>query len=140
METEEVYRRALYRVDAEVVFVLRVGRFSDALKALFDKKNCQSAAFLTAFNPGGVKTPDNCNNHAQSDLEYQLRNAGFEGIVGIGLDADPDSQWPGEASVLALGIELNQASEIARKFGQLAILWCPVTAIPELIMINSEKR
>ncbi len=137
---EGVYRRALYRVDAEEVFVLRIGQFSDALKALFDSQKCQSAAFLTAFNPGGVKTSDTYNNRAQNELENHLEHSGIEAIAGIGLDSDRESQWPGEPSVLALSIKRTQAIEIANKFGQLAILWCPSSAIPELLMIDSKRR
>ena len=135
-ELEGVYGRALYRVDASSPFVLRVGQFSDALKALFELKNCRSAAFLTAFNPQSVKTTDTLNTHAQNQLKFKLSNAGLLWIPGMGLDADPRSSWPAEPSVLALNITLDQATVIAKEFNQLAILWCPASAIPELHMLD----
>lgn len=140
MEMERIYRRALYRIDAQEVFVLQVGRFSDALETLFVNNKCQSAAFLTAFNPGGVKASDTNNKYAQNRLEDQLHFSGISLVAGIGLDSDRASTWPGEPSVLALGIERMQAIELAYEFRQLAILWCPASAIPELIMISLDNQ
>jgi hypothetical protein len=91
---------------------------------------------LTAANPGSVKLPDTQNELAQARLLTELSKRGIAVIPGIGLDADEQSDWPGEKSVLALDIDWQEAVQLAVDFGQLAFVWCPRTAIPALVMLD----
>lgn len=59
-------------------------------------------------------------------------------IPGIGLDADKSSDWPGERSLLVPRIGREQAIAIGRSYQQLAIIWCPESAIPELLMLGQQ--
>ncbi len=135
-ELEGVYWRARYCVGGDAPFVMRVGQYSDALRGLMEVNGCQTAAFLTAANPGGVKIPDTENLQAELRLASEITSRGFSVLPGIGLDDDKHSDWPGERSVLVLGISYQDAVLLGQAFGQLAILWCPATAVPELLMLK----
>jgi len=132
----EIYGAALYRVDGDSVFVLRVGQFSDALKRLYLQENHQSAAFLTACNPMGVKTSDTENFQAHRRLAAEVSSLKYSALAAIGLDSMPDSDWPGEPSLFVPGILKQDAIQLGMRFRQLAILWCPASAVPELLMIS----
>lgn len=135
-----VYEAALYEVLGGDGFVLRVGRYSAGLADLFRLRGCTSAAFLTAYNPGSVKYTDTANEAAQHELEKLLKELGIPFMQAIGKDSDPTSDWQGEKSVLALGLTNTQAVEIAAKFNQMAILWCPASATPELQMLKDPRN
>jgi hypothetical protein len=117
-------------------FDLRVGQFSDTLRALFHAENCQSAAFLTAFNPLGVKNDDKSNALAQGKLELELKASGIRFFKAIGLDPAPDSGWQAEDSVFALNLSLKESLRIGSNFRQKAIVWCAIDAIPRLKLID----
>ena len=53
-----------------------------------------------------------------------------------GLGEDPSGVWPGEPSVLVLGMSRSEAERIGREFGQLAIVWSAESAIPELVALR----
>lgn len=133
---EGIYRRAIYRVAGDEVFDMRVGQFSAALRALFDRERCASAAFLTAYNPRGVQAPHSANLKAQKDFRDTVRHLGYRYIPAIGLDSDPDSTWQGEPSLLILEMSSLQAEQIAHQFQQLAFVYCPHSAVPELRMLT----
>lgn len=135
---EGLYRGALYRVDSIPPFVLRVGQYSDALSSLFLEESHQSAAFLTACNPLGVKISDISNHQAQNRLVTDVHNLGFSSTAAIGQDSTPNSDWPGEPSLFVPGISKYQAIRLGTQYQQLAIVWCPSTCIPELVVLESE--
>ena len=136
---ERLYRGALYRVDSTPPFALRVGQYSDALSSLFLEENHQTAAFLTACNPMGVKNSDTSNYQAQYQLTNDVHNLGLAYTAAIGLDSTPDSTWPGEPSLFVPGISRHQAIRLGAKYQQLAIVWCPSTSIPELVVLDGES-
>lgn len=75
---EHKYRAAIYRVLVQPPFDLQVGQFSDTLKALYSKENCQRAAFLTAFNPHGVKLTISRTNRRNSSWNQNSGHQGFD--------------------------------------------------------------
>jgi len=80
----------------------------------------QRAALITAYNPFGQQClPElNQSNQAQliADVESQWNYLPAEGY-------DPSGQWPAEPSLLVLGISLDDALELGRKYKQHAILY-----------------
>lgn len=131
-----VYGRARYCVGGEAPFVLRVGQFSDALQGVFWAYGCQTAAFLTAANPGGVKISDTENLSAERLLARDVAALQLPVLPGIGLDEHEHSDWPGERSLLVLGMGHQEAIRLGRVYRQLALLWCPPSAVPELQMLE----
>ena len=112
-------------------FVLRVGHPSAELAAVHLAHGVNCSAFITAWNPGSVSRPEAINRASQARLESELAASGATLLAGIG--EDPAGVWPGERSVLAVGISRSDAERVGREFGERAILWSGESAIPELI-------
>ncbi len=119
-------------------FVLRVNERSAPLEVLHRRHGVDRSAFLTAWNPRSQRRADAINQAAQSELEATLRASGLKLFSAIGID--PDGNWPGEPSVLALGIAREQAEQIGRQYGQNALLWMGADAVPELVLLTQQTQ
>jgi hypothetical protein len=127
------YRRTEYRVDdAGCAFVLRIDVPSEALRACHDAFAVTCSTFITAWNPRSVQTPREQNEAAMARLEQALTVMGCRWLRGEGVD--PDGDWPGEPSYLALGVHQASAVKLARRFDQNAIVWSGADATPRLVM------
>ncbi|MGO9593542.1 MAG: DUF3293 domain-containing protein [Steroidobacteraceae bacterium] len=115
-------------------FVLRVGKPSPELAAAYLANNVNCSAFLTAWNPNSVPQPEIINRASQERLETELTAMGLTLLAGFG--EDPSGAWPGEPSVLVLGLSRSEAERVGRAFGQLAIVWSGETAVPELVVLG----
>ena len=76
------------------------------------------------------------NEAAQSKLEAELTAAGLSFLRGEGVD--PSGQWPGEPSVLVLGISGDEAQRLGRAFGQNAIVVAGRDAVARLVMLTED--
>lgn len=117
---------------------LAVDQHCPPLGELLHAAGCASAAWLTAFNPGGQLRANALNLAAQRELESRLLRKGFSLIPGTAID--PAGQWPPEPSALAMGISLGDAMTVAREFLQLAFLWCDTDAVPRLMETDQGSR
>lgn len=117
------YRQATYAVRPpdQPKMELRINSVSSALATMMAAKKTTTAALLTAFNPRSKITSDQQNQQAQIELEEQLKVMGASAIPGEG--GDPNGKWPSEPSVLALGISIAQAHELASQFEQNGFVW-----------------
>jgi hypothetical protein len=126
------YLAAHYKVTGTAKpFVLRVGHRSAELAAMHLANGANCSAFITAWNPGSVARSEVTNRASQKRLESEVSGIGATLVAGIG--EDPAGRWPGEPSVLVVGISRSEAERVGRKFGQRAIVWSGTSAIPELI-------
>lgn len=119
-------------------FILRIGQRSSELAALQFAKRVRSSAFLTAFNPNSVPHPVAVNRASQERLERELTAMGLTFLAGFG--EDPAGVWPGEPSVLVLGVSRSDAERIGGQFGQRAIVWIGATAVPELVLLSTSRK
>lgn len=117
---------------SEIVF--KVGQRSAALDALLRWHKSERAAFITAFNPFSEARTGPENAQAQASLLRQVEAWGLNWLDGEG--RDPTGQWPGEPSVLVLGISESQARELGQHFGQNALVWCQANSSPELVLLR----
>jgi hypothetical protein len=132
------YVAAHYRVTGTPTpFVLHVGQRSAELASVHLANAVNCSAFITAWNPRSVAQSQDVNRAAQRLLETQLATMGLRFLAGIG--EDPAGAWPGEPSVLVLGISPSEAARIGRAFGQVAIVWSGETSIPELMMVSQSR-
>ena len=116
------YRQARYVVDLPgASCVLRVHAASAALGALMHERNMTTAAFLTAANPRSMPLASTDNARAQRALESDVAALGCPVLHGRG--EDPSGGWAAEPSLLALGISLGKAAELAMRYQQNAFLW-----------------
>ncbi|MGH9487473.1 MAG: DUF3293 domain-containing protein [Terriglobales bacterium] len=101
--------------------VLRVGEHCPALDLLLAGCDPPDAAFITAWNPGAVRMAPEENARRQAALLAAVRRLGHAFLPGRGEGAG--GAWPPEASILVLGIGRRQALELARAFGQAALVY-----------------
>ena len=128
------YLRCHYRVLGELPFMLRIGEQIAALLALYERLDCNCAAFLTAWNPRGELLDDEANHGIQTTLMRDIAARGHAGIAGVG--EDPDGDWRGEDSVLVPGMDLAAAMAIGVAYGQNALVWAGSDARPQLILLR----
>jgi hypothetical protein len=123
-----------YRVLGQDPFVLKIGQPSAPLRKLYDEHGCQSAAFITAWNPFSKATDIAENSRLQALLEIEISGVSTTLIAGIGEDSS--RLWPGEESTLALGVSLADAKSIGIRFKQNAFVWIDGDANPELLILK----
>ena len=133
-ELREAYRSTHFNVVEPEPFTLRIGEFSPDLLALYDAHDVSTAAFLTAWNPFSAETAQHDNETAQKRLRARLEE--MQTVVFSGIGEDASGQWPGEPSVLALGISRGQAVQLGDEFQQNAIVWIGADCVPGLVFLR----
>lgn len=115
------YRSTSYVADTpKGEIIIRIGSASALMDELLADKRVREWAFLSASNPGSKKLTETENSGRYEKLRsvlIELEKEFFEGYSR----AD-DGGWPDEKSALVIGISLNEALEIGKRFGQLAIV------------------
>ncbi len=131
---EAAYRATDYVVEApDGAFVLRVDEPSAALAALHARYGAEGSAFVSAWNPGSAPAAARTNDAAHRRLLDVLRAGGQRVFEGWG--RDPTGAWPAERSLLVLGIGAAAARSLAADFGQRALLYAGVDAVPRLLWV-----
>jgi hypothetical protein len=128
------YEATEFRVFGAHPFTLRIGTFSPELDAAFRRWGVSSAAFITAWNPRGEAYAADANAALQASLVEAIAAMGLQSLSGIGVD--PTGDWPGEESLLVLGLDQVAASSLGAAFEQNAIVWVGQDANPQLILLR----
>ena len=131
----DAYRATNYRVTEGRTFTLKVDEPSPELERLYEERGLNSAAFITACNPGSRMVGDAENRQRMERLAADVAALGLTALRGVG--EDPAGAWPGEPSFLVLGVSPEQAQDLGRKYGQNAIIWCGPDAVPRLVWLGS---
>jgi len=132
-DLEKSYRQALYVVFGAPDLVIRIGESNPTLDEILDEEGAESAAYLTAANPGGVLQDERANALSAAALHQVLADAGYTCYLGEG--RDPSGEWPAEPSVLAVGISRHEAEVIGRSYEQNAIVFIEQGKAPELVAL-----
>ena len=123
-----------YHVFGNSPFTLRIGEPSSALAAEC-KRNCaKSSAFITACNPSSKPIDDSANAERHISLRQELIERNLAFIEGVG--EHPTSGWPGEASFLILGVDLEIARDLSSQLQQDAFVWVGSDWLPQLILLK----
>ena len=118
------YRQAIYGVlpPGQPRIEIRINSISHELAKLMKERGVGTAALLTAFNPRSKIASNEQNQCAQALLLADLGEA-KEGTAIPGEGSDPEGKWPSEHSVLALGIPIQKAHELAKRYEQNGFVW-----------------
>lgn len=133
-ETVQAYLETEYRVLGDTDFVLRVGEASAELLAAHSQHGVNCSAFLTACNPFSQTTPAPANAARQAELVAELEHRSLAFVHGLG--QHPTNGWPGEDSVLVLGLALEAAKVLATRFEQNAFVWSGADGVPQLVLLR----
>lgn len=128
------YEAADYAVFADPEIRFRIGEANEGLDDLLEGAAAQCAAFLTAVNPRSERKPPDENVAAMRSLESEVSAAGFPWLPGEG--RDPHGQWPPEPSLFVLGISVEEAAALGRRYGQNAIVFVEKGLPPELVVLR----
>ena len=111
---------------------IRVGSRCPRIDRELAERNLSCWAYLTACNPGSQPLPAAENRDRQQALRCAVHDGGWACYPGAGV---PDaSTWEPEESLLILGIQRQPALQLARRFGQLAIVWGARDTAAELLL------
>lgn len=113
-ETVAAYLETHFMVHSKKPFTLFVDKCCPPLLDLYRSHKVHSAAFITAFNPYSNPLSDKGNKLRNERLFLDLKELNITTILGVG--QDPAEQWPGEPSLLALGIEESVARQLGNKY------------------------
>ena len=124
---EQVYQATAYEaLGLGTSLDLRIGHAHPDLDAMLEATSRHSWAFLTAWNPGSRVLSQEENEERQGELnavlEATLGEGGEPPLLLPGRGRGLVGDWPPEESLLALGLPVLAALEVARGFGQLALL------------------
>jgi Protein of unknown function (DUF3293) len=134
-ELIEAYRATDYRIRTESgEIVLRIDEASPGLLDLHDRLHVRCSAVITAFNPHSQPTHLTANSAAMMELKELVTVRGWPSLPAVG--TDPRGIWPGEPSVLVLGISEPEAMELGNRFHQNAIVWAGPDARPRLLLLR----
>ncbi len=129
-ELQKAFKETHYIVLHNPPFTLRVGELCPELDALLQAHEQDCAAFITAWNPNCEALDAAENETRQQQLISELKFRDLKFIEGTG--KHPSNGWPSENSVLILGLQLQDARQVSRKFGQLAFVWQPIFSPAQL--------
>lgn len=134
LETIKAYQETEYRVTGDQSLVLRIGEYNESLSRLYKSNLLDSCAFITACNPCSKSLSDAVNAHRHEELGRELQRRGLKFFQSEG--KHPVGNWPGEASYLILGLSLEAAKILGKKYEQNAIVWCGSDVVPQLILLK----
>lgn len=126
------YLNAKYEVCTEPQITMRVNEFNANLLNLMMENNCNTAAFITAYNPFSNSLTQEENERRHENLLSIILEKNIKHFAGFG--TDEADVWPQEQSLLLLNIGKPYSTELAKKFGQNAIVWIEDDAIPQLLI------
>lgn len=133
--TVQAYRQTHYGVRAgEARFALRIGQHSAALDMLQRRHGVTCSAYLTAFNPYSQPLTAAQNAARHGALLQVLQRQGLTCLPGTG--RHPAGRWPGERSVLVLGLTQDAAALLGGVWQQNAVVVSGADAVPQLLLLR----
>lgn len=130
-ELIQAYKETDFNV-YEPKITIKVGQVNQELDRLLIMNNCITWAYITAWNPYSELTDDRTNEEKNDQLRNDL--TGYILFDGDGVGSD--QSWLPEKSFLILGIGLDDAMLIGKKYRQNAIVVGKIYEEPQLIWIK----
>lgn len=106
---------------------------SDALLACHKRNRVECSAFITALNPLSQQLSAQENEERHQALMAEIKSQSLSFLPGKG--KHPSNNWPAEQSVLVLGLSLEAAKTLGRRFEQNAVVWAGRDGVPELVLL-----
>ncbi len=130
----QAYIETDYVVHTQPAITLRVNEQSPQMMKLHKQHRVACSAFITAFNPYSQSCTPEVNLSRQQELMSELKVRSLKFIEGVG--QHPSNAWSGEPSLLVLGLSLEAAKILGRRFEQNALVWIGTDGVPELVLLR----
>ncbi|HTN94024.1 MAG TPA: DUF3293 domain-containing protein [Gallionella sp.] len=130
----KAYKDTDYFVFGESLLVLRVGVANGSLAELYKQYKTNTGVFVTAVNPFSKDVGEAVNTASLAELATELERRNLVFFEGIG--EHPMGEWAAEPSYFVLGLSLEAAKDLGKKYDQNAVVWCGPDAVPELILLR----
>ena len=138
-ELDAAYRATTYRIFLpEGVRDLRIDIADRDLAVWVAGQGEDCWAVATAWNPAACRLSDGENRRRQAALEIALLELGYEPYTGENVADAGD--WPVEESCFVVGMGSDEAKELARKFGQNAVVCGGQDGAPRLIWVDEDQQ
>jgi len=128
------YEQAMYIVETDKNFELRVGKRSEDLDKCLRQHNRYLAAFITPENPSSVQLTKQENALRHKCFLVNLKSSNTDFVKGFGVD--DAEEWPREKSYLVFVKNKAHANQLAKSYGQNAYLLCEVNKPVNLIVVS----
>lgn len=137
-ELDAAYRATAYVIglDGDRISI-RIDQPSLELDQLLQTRGCKEWAFISAGNPKSQPLPQIQNNERHTQLIAAVENLGLSWVPGQGIPDGPD--WQPELSLLILGIQSEQALQLAAQFEQNAIVVGIIGASAQLCYLHGNS-
>jgi hypothetical protein len=103
--------------------------------ACHKRNRVDCSAFITAWNPLSQQLSATENEERHQALMAEIKSQSLSFLPGEG--KHPSNNWPTEQSVLVLGLSLEAAKTLGRRFEQNAVVWAGRDGVPELVLLTS---
>ena len=114
-------------------FILKVGQRHPKFDLWLDEQGYLTYAFLTAYNPRSVLFSPAENTERLENLHELLRVGGLPFAPAEG--RDPGGIWRAEAGVFLFDVPAGEVHELARVFGQNAVVEGKIDGVPFLVWV-----
>lgn len=128
----EAYRNTDYTLFTEPPVVLGIGAASTELAVLLRARNVESAVLVTAYNPFSQSLANAENVARTAQLQEFLEAQGWSYVAAAGKSRT--GAWAAEPGFLVFGVSEDQGRELAVEFEQNAVVWCPSSGVPQLLL------
>ena len=112
------------------VITLIVGQKCPQLQKVFEQHDVTTACYITAYNPFGRMLTKQENEDRNARLKTELTSI-YPIYEGVGVD--PNGEWKGEASFLALGASKDVSLALAEAWEQNAVVYVDYSLKASLI-------
>jgi hypothetical protein len=130
-----MYRKAKYTFAyGDKLITLQIGEISHELLKIYAETGLSSGVFITAHNPFGREQNSQDNEAANEHLLAELKN--LASFVADGEWADTSGAWPIEKSYFALGVSLETARHLGRRYQQDGVVWTGSDALVHLELLR----
>lgn len=121
-QLEAPYLATCYRVYLPTATEdVRIGEPAPAVDAWLKEHEADTAAILTACNPGSRLLGTAANRRLQSALLHLLHAMPHPMLPGCNIAEEDD--WPDEHSLIVAGLSRGEARRLAARFDQNALVW-----------------
>ncbi len=128
MDLIKLYENAIYYI-AAINYNLKINDYNTILDKFICSYNETSWAIITAYNPQSIVCNIELNKEANDLLLLEISNFNYFIVEST----DVKQKWNTEIGYLILGINLEEATKLGKKYNQRAIVFGEIKKMASII-------